>query len=105
MAEIFFKMNLDFWGSRFVVGTFNVIADALKLALKDNIINEKDFFLTDKELIEKLRSSNNKTIIEKLELVKNPERFVIGTPNDYDIFGSTKMRFIDPKFLNRWKNL
>jgi len=99
IAENFMKMNLNFWGNSFIAATLNIGADALKIALKNNIITEKDFFLTDKELTQKLISSNNKEILEKLEIIKDSNNFQQGTPKDHDLHKTTKARFIDPKFI------
>lgn len=103
MAENFMKMNLTFWGSICLIGTVNVFADALRIALKNKIISEDDFFTTDIELLNKLKSSNNKIILKNIEMVKHISNFQKGTLEDYDLKETTKARFIDPKFLSNGK--
>lgn len=103
IAEGYMNMDNDFWGKRFVPGSFKLLANALRLALKDKLITEDDFFLTDKELFEKLEKSNNAEILKITKLVKKYETFAEGTPEDHDMFEATKKRFIDPKILKDGK--
>ncbi|MEE9525040.1 MAG: HD domain-containing protein [Candidatus Woesearchaeota archaeon] len=97
IADDFMEMNLEFWGLGYHTHTSHIIGEALRLALKHNIIKEEDFFLEDKEVMEKINSSNNKEVLDKLATLKG--NFSDGTEKDYDFHGTTKARFIDPKFL------
>jgi uncharacterized protein len=99
IALEYFNMNHDFWGAPYFTAQATLTAEAIKIALKNNIITEKDFLLTDNELFDKLINSNNQEIIKKLNLVKNKENFIETNKKDYDFHTQTKVRFIDPKFI------
>lgn len=99
LAEDFMGMNLDFWGTHFVVGSFNFAAEALKIALENGYISQKDLFLTDREVMDKLTASKDEKILKRLQLIKNHKLFSEGTEKDFTVFGKTKARFIDPRFV------
>jgi len=105
IAENYIKMNHDFWGAPFFIGQANIAAEAIRIALKNKIINEKDFLLTDNAVFEKLKTSNNKEILEKLSLIGNKNNFIESTEDNYDMHKTTKFRFIDPKFIENNKIL
>jgi len=84
-----------FWGNAIQSGAYQLMADTLKLGLDEKAITEKDFFLTDEEVLTKLTSSGNARILENLELF-NKNAFSIGTPEDYTYHVKTKARYVDP---------
>jgi len=102
IAENFIQMTKKMWACPFQSGSFLILADAFKLALKNKIISEDDFFLTDDEILEKLKSANIEEISEKLRLVFEPN-FREATEEDYDVHSKSKARYIDPKFLKEDK--
>ena len=53
------------------------------------------------EILEKIKTANNKEVLDKLKTIKG--KFSDGTEEDHDFHGTTKARFIDPKFLNNGK--
>ena len=97
-ATDFLDIDEKWWANILEVAYFQIAADAIKIALNDKIINEKDLFKNDDFILDKLKSSKNKSINEKLKfLTKNLK--VINSPRDYDFYSRTKLRYVDPKFM------
>lgn len=99
IANKFLDISLSIYMPVFQAGSFQLLANTFKIGLKNNIITEDDFFTTDNEIIEKLKQSGNKEIIQNLSLIKI-NKIIEGTKEDHDFFTRTKARFIDPKILN-----
>lgn len=85
------------WGHPLQAALYHLFAEALKIALFENIITFKDLFTVDEVVYDKLAQSKHPQITEKLELVKHIQ--VKEDPNDYDFFIKTKIRVIDPFVL------
>ena len=77
-------INLDekIWANIIEVTYFQIAADAIKIALENNI----------------LKNSNNPKIKEKLSQL-TPNLKVINSPENYDFYSKTKTRYVDPKFI------
>lgn len=82
------------WGHPLQAALYHLFAEALKIALFENIISFKDLFSVDEIVYDKLANSNNPKIKENLEMVKHIRVKV--DPTDYDFFIKTKIRIIDP---------
>jgi HD superfamily phosphohydrolase len=80
-------------------GGFYILADILKTALKLGIITEEDFWLTDKEVMNKIENSRNKELVEKLNLLSPSTNMLYAEKEAADYYGSNKPRCIDPLFL------
>lgn len=98
----FLETTLNFYATHFQAGSFELLANAFKIALKNRIITEDDLFTTDLEITNKLKQSKNKQILENLSLIEL-DKLVQGTKQDNDFFTKSKARFIDPKVLNNNK--
>ena len=96
--------NYKLWAPVFIVGQYNLLAIILKNALKRGIIREEDLFKTDDEVYSILLEDPDSE--EKLKLL-NPSVKYIDDPSDYDFYVKTKLRQIDPLFLedNKVKRL
>jgi uncharacterized protein len=92
------------WATINVVGQYNLLAQVMKSAVERNIITEEDFFKTDKELYDILMK--DKESKDKI-LLLNPDVKYIEDPDNYDFFVKTKLRYVDPLFLedNQLKRL
>ena len=92
-------MDKTEWSHPLGVTLFQILADAITIALNENIITQNDLFKDDEFVYSKLKNSNNSSILEKLSML-NPNLKITLNPDDYDFFTKTKLRYIDPKFLN-----
>ena len=99
LASLFLKMSKFLWSNGVQAGSYLLLADALKIAVKENIISVDDFYSTDDVLFNKLKDSGNEKILELLGNIRK-DAIVPGTKDDHDIFSKSKARFIDPKFIN-----
>ncbi len=97
----FLKCQRDHWAGKQAFIRYSILSDALKIALKCNIISEKDFLKDDSFIIDKLENSKNKEILSKLNLLLNL-KFKDDDKNP-DIQGRKKMRFVDPYYLKNNK--
>lgn len=102
ITKTFFDMSNLLWSNEVQAGSFLLLAEALKLALKKGIIKESDFYTTDDVLLEKLKSSGNEKILNLLSSIKKDSIF-LGTKEDYTIYSKSKARYIDPKFIENEK--
>ena len=98
-AEDYLRMDEENWSHPLEVALYQILADAIKIALDEKIITEKDLFEDDLLVYTKLKESNNKQILKKLDML-NPNLKVIDDPNDFHFHSRNKLRYINPKFLN-----
>jgi len=96
-AYDFMKLVTDLYSSIDELAQYHVFANILRRGLDIGIITKDDLFLTDDEVWEKIKTSDDKEIEEQNGLLKkHPEN----NPQDYDFVSKTKVRYIDPKFDN-----
>ncbi|HID53398.1 MAG TPA: HD domain-containing protein [Anaerolineae bacterium] len=86
------------WANFREVGLYEVTAQAIRRALKIGVINEDDFWLTDKPFWAKLHSGNDAELQEWLRFVSPDTEFVWDEANPTFRI-STKLRAIDPDVL------
>ncbi len=94
-ADKFIYADKEWWANPKEVAIYHLFADALRTALDTGLIEADDLFGTDRELLAKLRDSDNQHIIELLELLDNGIEVNIDA-EDYDFIESTKARAVDP---------
>ena len=97
-AEDYIQMHKDVWSNNFGVALFQILADAIKIALDDGILTENDLFEDDIYVYTKLKESGNKLITEKLSML-NPNLKIVDNPSDFDFHSRNKLRYINPKYL------
>lgn len=98
-AEYYIKADKFLWSNPLEVALYQILADAIKIGLKNKIISKKDLFQDDDFVYGKLKSSKNKKILKRLSML-NPNIRVIDNPKDYHFYTRNKLRYIDPKFLD-----
>ena len=98
-AEDYLRMDEEQWSHPLNVAIYQVLADAIKIALNQKIITEKDLFTNDLFIYTKLKESKNQSILQKLAML-NPKLKIIDNPNDFNFHSRNKLRYIDPKFFN-----
>lgn len=98
-AEDYLMMDETKWAHPLEITLFQILADAIKIALDSDIISQKDLFEDDAFVYDKLKESNNSNILNKLNML-NPNLKIINDPNDFDFYSRTKLRYINPKFID-----
>ncbi|MCK5593909.1 MAG: HD domain-containing protein [Candidatus Aenigmarchaeota archaeon] len=97
-AEDNLQMNKEVWSHPREVALFQILADAIKIAMDDGILTENDLFEDDLSVYTKLKESGNKLITQKLSML-NPNLNIIDNPDDFDFHSINKLRYINPKYL------
>jgi len=101
-ARLFLKTSKFLWSNELQSGSFLVLAEAIKIALKKGFVSESDLFLTDNEFYSLLKNSGDNEILDFLGMMSR-NSIVPGSKDDYDIIAKSKVRFVDPKFLDNGK--
>ncbi|MFB6175108.1 MAG: HD domain-containing protein [Candidatus Nanohalobium sp.] len=86
------------WANPKEVIITEIFADAIREALKQDILAEEELFGTDEEVMGTLRSAENEVIKEKLELLDNGFEIELEA-EDPDMEVTTKARAVDPPVL------
>ena len=94
LADKYREGDLKLWGHPLQAALYHLFAEAIKIALFENIITFKDLFSVDEVVYKKLAESKHPKIVENLEMV--PRIKVKEDPNHYDFHIKTKVRIIDP---------
>jgi uncharacterized protein len=84
-------------------GSWFLLAEAIKTALKENIITEEDLFTTDKIVWHKLKAVKHQTIDTYLERLKPGHEFEYTSKDEAEFYGKNKARYIDPLALKDGK--
>ncbi len=97
-AEIPLYMTENEWASPFNIFSYAKLAKALKKAIELKIINNDDIhFSTDDIIWNRLKNSNNTEILQNLDKVLNPEKYIkLSDKNNHDKLLYGKFRGIDP---------
>ncbi|OGZ37561.1 MAG: hypothetical protein A3E90_00300 [Candidatus Portnoybacteria bacterium RIFCSPHIGHO2_12_FULL_40_11] len=98
-AELFLKLNTDYYAGPASAIMFRTVGDCLRYALQKGYISENDLYTTDKLVTGKIEGFLNKD--EKLNLLfdrMNNEVKIINDPNNYDASVFCKSRVVDPLF-------
>lgn len=80
-------------------GSWFLLAAALKVALKENVITEDDLFSTDQVVWNKLIDTHNETINAYLQRLQPGKEFEYAAKEDAEFYGKNKARYIDPLVL------
>ena len=99
-AQAFLKNQINHWGGLEAVSRYEILSTALKIALKEKIINLKDFWSTDDKLLSKISKSKNPEIIRLLKILTN--KSFKNFPKSSRV-KHKKFRYVDPNFLKEEK--
>lgn len=90
-------LQSDNWASPHTLGVYHLLSTALKTAMEDKLLTIDDFYTTDEEVIQKLRTSQNSKIQLILETLEN------GFEADFDESSRLKLhkkfRYVNPPYL------
>ncbi|HPZ07464.1 MAG TPA: HD domain-containing protein [Candidatus Eremiobacteraeota bacterium] len=95
-AEDYLKMDEAVWSHPLEIALFQILADAIRIALQKGILVEEDLFSHDAFVYEKLKDSKDREIRKKLSLL-SPKLAIADDPKDYDFYAKNKLRYINPK--------
>lgn len=96
-AELFLKLNTDYYAGLPSAVMFRTVGDCLRYALQKDYISEDDFYTTDKLVLSKLSKYLDRD--EKLKLLFDRMNNKIGFCNNsqnYDVHVFCKSRVVDP---------
>ncbi len=98
-AELFLKLNTDYYAGLASAIMFRTVGDCLRYALQKEYISEGDLYATDKLVIDKIEVFLDKD--ERLKLLfdrMNNKVRIINDPDNYDASVFCKSRVVDPLF-------
>lgn len=96
-AENFLELQTQHWGGFEAVARYHLFSEALKLALKEKIINKDDFYKDELFVLAKLENTKNQKITEILCYLKNKNLKDYKSNSDKKVF--KKFRYVDPKVM------
>lgn len=101
-AELFLKLNKEYYAGLPSALMFRAVGDCLKHALQKNYISEDDLYTTDKVVLEELQKflDNDERLTLLWERMNNKVK-VINNPNNFDAQVFCKSRVVDPLFNNK----
>lgn len=91
-------MQSDNWASPHALGIYHLLSTALKTAIDDKLLRFDDFYTTDEEVIQKLRTSQNSKIQLILETLDNG--FEAEHNKDSKLKLHKKFRYVNPPYLD-----
>lgn len=97
-GEKYRNLQEEHWGGPRATLRYHLMGKALKLGLREGIIEEKDLYKTDSHVIEKLRDGNNKEINNILQKLEGEINFRTNVENP-DFSLKKKFRYIDPLYI------
>ncbi len=100
----FYLLNLMFYGSPTEAHFNNDFGNLVKFAVKEGILEEKDWFSNDVKLTNKLKKSKNKKVKAWLEKYNN-RLIVYEDQKNQDIILPKKIRIVDPKVQQKGKTI
>src|SRR3989338_7855584 len=71
-AKTYLKCQKEYWSGTENKVQYYLFAKILKIALKEKIINTKDFYQDDNLIMKKLKESKNKNVEEIFSILKSP---------------------------------
>lgn len=94
----YLKQDRCAWANPKEIAAYQVLAEAIKIGLKEGILKQEDLFTDDKTVMGKLKNSNHFQI-KRLIALLNPNFEIKIDRKNYDYHLKAKLRFIDPKVL------
>lgn len=98
-AELFMKLNRDYYADLQSAIMFRTVGDCLRYALRKGYILEDDLYTTDRIVLSSINKFLDKD--KKLDLLfkrMNNKTHIINDPNNYDVSVFCKSRIVDPLF-------
>lgn len=77
-------------------GSYQILADCMKYTLENKLLHEDDLFVSDDELIQKLKSLHDQTVDKCLARLHRQADFQYNLTSTGEIHGVNKIRIVDP---------
>ena len=100
-ATHYLWMDKEKWADYRSVASYHYLAKALKLGVDEKVISFDDLFLTDAEVMQKLKYSKNEVILKNLSYLNPNLKVELVNKEQADINSFAKVRFVDPKILDK----
>ncbi|MFC4402713.1 HD domain-containing protein [Gracilibacillus xinjiangensis] len=94
-VKTYYKEVIDFFMDPLNTYGYDILSKTLKLSLEKNLLNLNDFLGKDEELIIKIRSSEDKELVDLLSKL-DPNVQVKEDRENYHLHRKNKLRMIDP---------
>lgn len=101
-ADLNLKLNEFLWCAPLQVALYEIMADVLRQAIKNKIIDKKDLYQTDKFILDKLIKAQNKDTLAKMKKIKTLKIKIV-SKNQADFWSTSKSRVVDPLFIKNNK--
>lgn len=98
-ADFFMDMDHRYFSCIESATMFRTVGDALRYALNKNYITAKDFYTTDREVLEKIKNNLNDPQMALLFDRMDGRVEIINNPQNYDSRVFCKSRAVDPLFI------
>jgi len=98
-AEDYLNTGENNWSHPVEVATFQLMANALKIAFEKGILSEIDMFGDDNSVYNKLLNSKNNEILKILNRL-NYDLHAVEDTNNFDFYSKNKIRYVDPKIVS-----
>lgn len=93
----FLELQTQHWGGYEAILRYHLFSRALKIALKEKVIQQQDFYKEEKNVLDKLEKSQNKKLREILSILRKKDLRELKRNSKQNIV--KKFRFVDPKIL------
>lgn len=98
-AVFFLDAARNMWSDPVEMAGYEIFAEAIRIGLEKGIVTEGDLFTTDEQFYAKLSNSRDPAISSILQKI-SPRLRVRDNPHDFDFHCTTKLRYVDPKFID-----
>lgn len=99
-AEDYLTLDEKIWSNPMNMALNQILADAIKIGLKKKILCEDDLFKDDLYVYKRLKQSKNTIIMKKLAMISKKLK-IIDDQNQFDFYTKSKVRHINPPYLNQ----
>ena len=104
-AEYFMGMDSSYFSCIESAGMFRTVSDALRYAFSKNYITAKDFYTTDREVVEKIKNHLDDPQMALLFDRMDGRVEIVNNPQNYDSRIFCKSRAVDPLFFDEEGNI
>lgn len=98
LATTYMAMDQASWANFREIGLYNLMAEVIRIGLKENIIEEIDFWKTDEVVWRKLKKSNHQMLCRYIKLLSKDTHFIRDDTSP-TFCVQVKLRTIDPDIL------
>ena len=97
-AVHYLKLQTQHWGGYEAMMRYHLFSSILKIAIKEGILSEKDFWKDEQWILNNLEKSRNRKIKEGLKILKNKKLERVKNSSGEKVI--KKFRYVDPKIIS-----